>query len=767
MKLIFTVNYEPHWGELLRMNNWSLAVLGNQSFLGNWDEGNSHQSLMETSDFRTWTYKVPSIEDCYPIEYKYVIYDSHTKKVVAWENRENRNIYENHSFVISDTGLYFNLNIFKGTGVAIPVFSLRSYEGFGIGEFLDLKKMIDWADLTGQRLIQTLPVNDTTLQHNKADSYPYNTLSVFALHPMYLRLEAIGILKDVKKRIFFEEQKVLLNNSATLDYERVNTLKWEYFQLIYKQEKASVLSQKEFKSFVEENKTWLYPYAVFSLLRDRNSTSDFSRWTEGSVYSEELIAKICKQDMDTINLYIFLQYHLNLQLSEVHAYAQLRKVLLKGDIPIGVSPCSVDVWRNPELFNIKNQAGAPPDDFSEKGQNWGFPTYNWSLMAKDEYAWWKSRLQHMATYFDAYRLDHILGFFRIWEIPPHAKWGLLGQFNRAMPLMDEDIEEYGLIFDEDKLLKPHISEKVLTHYFGEFVSEVKDHFLLLNKADNFIINPKFDTQRKVLAYFSAKKELTPRDERIRDGLMKLICQVLLVVDSRSPDHYHPRISYKDNEAYKALIASEKKAYLRLYEDFFYHRHNEFWKKQAMRKLPPLITATSMLAFGEDLGMIPACVSEVMHELNLLSLEIQRMPKQSGLEFGITYFAPYMSLCTTSTHDMNPIRAWWEEDKTITQRYYNTMLFENGEAPKTCEPWIAEKIIWQHVQSPAMWVVLPLQDWLAMDANLRHPDAHAERINIPDNPKNVWCYRMHIDLDKLLSATEFNTKLLHMIKNERP
>lgn len=770
MKLTFQINYEPHWGELLRMNNWYLAILGNQPYLDNWDEKKAFLTLMKTTDFRTWTYEVEGVQIEYPIEYKYLIYNPLSEIVVAWENRENRNFYENPSeeedIVILDNGLYFDVNIFKGAGVAIPVFSLRSSESFGVGEFLDLRKMIDWAKLTGQRLIQTLPVNDTTLQRNKADSYPYNTLSVFALHPMYLRLEAMGTLKDTAKRAYFDEQRKLLNAFPLVDYERVNNLKWEYFQLIFRQEKSTVLSQKEYKFFVETNKTWLYPYAVFSFLRDKYQTSNFTHWPEGSVFSDEMLVKLIKHDSDRINLYFYVQYNLHIQLSEVHAYAQRYNIMLKGDIPIGVSSCSVDVWVNSQLFHLNTQAGAPPDDFSTKGQNWGFPTYNWELMAKDGYAWWKERLKHMSTYFDAYRLDHILGFFRIWEIPTHAKWGLLGQFNSALPLSENDIESYGLIFNENRYLKPHISNKVLREIFGDSSAEVKNEFIIQDETGAYLLNPKFDTQRKVSAYFSAKKELSEKDKQLREGLLKLICQVLFVKDARNPDFYHPRISYQDNESYMALPDSEKDSYIRLYEDFFYHRHNDFWKYQAMKKIPALLHATSMLAFGEDLGMIPSCVPEVMRDLDLISLEIQRMPKQFGQEFGVTYFAPYLSVCTTSTHDMNPLRGWWEEDREKTQRYFNNTLFENGEAPNTCEPWIAEKIIAQHIQSPAMWVILPIQDWLAMDANLRNPDAQAERINVPDNPDNVWCYRMHLDIDRLLAATEFNTKLFDMIQNER-
>lgn len=771
MKLSFQLQYEPQWAELLRMNNWSLALLGNQSFLGDWEENKACNYLLQTNNFKTWAFTLEIVNPTFPIEYKYLIYDHTNEKVVAWESRENRVLTDIHpetaNIVLSDSDLHFDIPFFKGAGVAIPVFSLRTQHSFGVGEFLDVVKMIDWAKLCGLRLIQTLPINDTTLQHTNADSYPYNTLSVFALHPMYLRLEKMGQLKDVKKQAYFDEQKTALNKLKNVDYQRVNELKWEFFKLIYKQEKSTVLSSKECKLYVENNKGWLFPYAVFSFLRDSYQTPDFSTWQEGTRYSEDLIKKTLKHESEAVYFYIFLQFHLHLQLSEVHAYAQKKGIMLKGDIPIGVSPCSVDVWQNPDLFNTNVQAGAPPDDFSDKGQNWGFPTYNWELMAKDGYSWWKHRLKHMANYFDAYRIDHILGFFRIWEIPLHAKWGLLGQFNKALPLSEAEINSYNLLFEEKRYLKPYISEDILRSLFGEFSAEVISNFMLEERSGAYVLNPKFDTQRKVSSYFSAKTEQTEKDAVIKNGLLKLICQVLFVKDNRNPDFYHPRISFHTNLSYLALNEEDKENYLKLYEDFYYHRHNEFWEQQAIKKLPVLIGATKMLAFGEDLGMIPSCVPEVMRELHLISLEIQRMPKQLGQEFGVSYFAPYLSVCTTSTHDMSTMRAWWEEDKEKTQRYFNTLLFENGNAPEVCETWIAEKIISQHIQSPAMWVILPLQDWLAMDEELRHPNVLAERINVPDNPKNVWCYRMHLDVDNLLTASNFNQKIKKMIENERP
>lgn len=768
MKISFSVYYEPQWAALIRMSGMSLGLLGNCDALGTWDE--SKVQLLTTDDFHVWTYTLEDDHMYFPIEYKYCLYSESEQRIISWETRENRIVdhsrLEKEHSILKDNELYFDHEMFRGAGVAIPVFSLRTKDSFGIGEFLDLKLMLDWAQATNQRMIQTLPVNDTTLEFSKADSYPYNSISVFALNPMYIRLEAMGELEDKRKNAYYKVQQEQLNTFEGVEYELVMNYKWEYFFLFYKQEKQKLLADKKYQNFVAQNNHWLTSYAVFCYLRDQEKTSDFSRWSTQSVYVQEEVEQLFVEKADEIGLYLFIQYHAHLQLSEVHAYALQKGILLKGDIPIGVSPKSVDVWSNPTLFNLEMQAGAPPDYFSLRGQNWGFPVYNWDAMAQDDYGWWQLRLKHMASYFDAYRIDHILGFFRIWAVPIDAVWGLLGQFIPAKPFSKLELRSYGFEMDNDEYLSPEINDEVLSAYFGVDAGYVKSIFFKEYNLEEYIFKNKFNTQKKISHYFETKTDKSLQDDKMMEKLLQLQCQVLFLKDPVAPEHYHPRISYQDNDMYKKLSKHNKEAYMRLYEEFFYHRHNEFWAKQAKTKLPALLSATKMLACGEDLGMIPACVPEVMNELKILSLEIQRMSKTFGQEFGVPFFAPYLSVVTTSTHDMSPIRSWWEEDPIRTQRFFKQMMFESGESPKTCEPWVAEKIVWQHLQSPAVWVVLPLQDWLAIDDDLRLADPHGERINVPDNPNNYWNYRMHVDIETLLESEYFNNKIKNLLSESR-
>jgi 4-alpha-glucanotransferase len=767
------VNADLNLNLILRLNcpqmepQRHMAIVGNQDVLGNWDV--SKKVRLEDSKFPVWRIELDTTKFKFPLEYKYLIVDSATDEVLAWGGGPNRiieNIDKSATSIVTDEHFIRTIPSWKTTGVAIPVFSLRSDEGFGIGEFNDLKKMVDWAKKTGQRIIQTLPINDTILYHTNYDSYPYNAVSVYALHPIYLHLESVGKLKTKKQKEYFATLKKELNAKTFSDYQNVMNAKWEYFKLIYPQESTTVFESEEYKTFFESNKEWLIPYAAFSYLRDLNGTPEFGKWKEFSKFNLKEIEALSSPDLPhyhEIAIYYFLQFHLHKQLVDVHNYARANGIAIKGDIPIGVSPRSVDAWVEPDLFNTNMQAGAPPDDFSATGQNWGFPTYNWDRMANDGYQWWKKRFQKLSEYFDAYRIDHILGFFRIWGIPVDAVWGLTGSFQPALPLSHKELESKGLWWDENRFLKPYLKEHVLYSTFGKYTDDVIREYLLQDGWQNYKFKPEFDTQKKIEAHFaSLGYNFGNKEVLIRDGLYMLHCEVLFVRDLREPDKFHPRISMHSSATFRDLPDETRRILDRIYVDYFYHRHTEFWKQQAMKKLPALISATNMLVCGEDLGMVPDSVPDVMNSLEILSLEIQRMPKKPNAEFAMPADAPYRSVCTTSTHDMNPIRAWWEEDSVLTQRFYNRALGLQGPAPAVCETWIAERIIQQHLDSNAMLIILPWQDWMALESKLCLEHPFAERINVPSNPRNFWCYRMHMTLEKLLKEDKFNQKVKEMI-----
>ena len=379
-------------------------------------------------------------------------------------------------------------------------------------------------------------------------------------------------------------------------------------------------------------------------------------------------------------------------------------------------------------------------------------------MARDGFAWWRIRFGKMADFFDAYRIDHILGFFRIWQIPMDAVHGLLGYFNPALPFSPEELRnEYDFWINPEVQARPLILEWMLWDFFGQETQRAKDLYLDHVGDGRFRLKEVVDTQRKVKNHFDALED-NDSNRRLRDGLMGLLDDVLFIEDPYRKGHYHPRISAQFTYQFRILSDYEKWCFNRLYNNFYYHRHNDFWYGKAMWKLPPLLDSTWMLTCAEDLGMIPDCVPEVMNRLEILSLEIQRMPKDPKAEFGNTWHYPYYSVCTTSTHDMPGIRAWWEGDHDRSQRFFNNVLGEYGGAPYFAEPWLCEKIVKLHLDSPSMLCILPWQDWVATSAELRREQPSEEQINEPSNPEHYWRYRMHIPLEKLLSQRDFNDRL---------
>lgn len=743
-----------------------LAISGSDAMLGCWDPAKA--LVLNDSAFPKWTIDLPiAMIAGKEIEYKFLLLRKSDHTVVGWDTCNNRilnidSAKSSGSVIIS--GLHFAgpLPHWRGAGVAIPVFSLRSDKDFGVGDFYDIMLLVDWAASTGQSMIQLLPINDTTMTHTWIDSYPYNANSSFALHPMYLRISEMGRLNDRHAQSRFDALAKELNESPTVDYERVNRAKREFTKLLFDQQGEAEMSTDEFKKFVSDNGHWLKPYAAFCTLRDLYKTADMSHWEEYAVYSPSRIEKFVKHHKREIDYVCYIQFHLDRQLHNVRKYAHSKGIAIKGDIPIGISRNSVDAWTAPDLFNLNCSAGAPPDDFSIMGQNWGFPTYNWEVMARDGFAWWKARFRKMAEYFDAYRIDHVLGFFRIWQIPLDALHGLLGVFNSAIPLSpDEMRNNFDFHFDASRMTRPYIADWMLHDFFGDLTDQVRAEYLLPTGNGTYRLRDEFATQRQVAQYFAANNPNDERRQRISDGLLGLIDQVLFIEDPYKKGTYHPRIAAQMTYSYRALNDYERWAFNRLYDDFFYHRNNDYWRDKALWKLPPIIDATDMLVCAEDLGMIPACVPDVMNRLKILSLEIQRMPKDPSASFGDTWHYPYLSVCTTSTHDMGGIRQWWEEDREATQRYYNDVLHENGGAPYYAEPWICTKIVDLHLKSPSMLCILPLQDWLSTDGKLRRTDPHEEQINVPANSRHYWRYRMHITLEQLLDAENFNRSVREM------
>ncbi len=750
--------------------NERLALMGGGETLGNWEAKRAVE--MTEHEHNEWVISLDADQLPETMEFKFVVLDEQIDVTPLWENGMNRTIVlprmEAGEVVVYELSqANFPVYPWKGSGTVIPIFSLRSEGSFGVGDFGDLKKMIDWCAKTRQRILQVLPINDTNNTHTWQDSYPYNSISIYALHPQYTDLRQLPAIKNDAQREAFETIRKELNALPQIDYERVNKAKMDYLQVIFVQEGVKMMKTAAFKQFFEQNKDWLVPYAAYSHYRDQYGTATFSEWPDHRTFTDkerEAMSKPTTKLYKEVAFWYFVQFNLDQQMQTAHDYAREKHVILKGDIPIGISRDGVEAWVEPKYFNMNGQAGAPPDAFSANGQNWGFPTYNWDAMLADDCSWWVRRFRKMAEYFDAYRIDHVLGFFRIWEIPIDAIHGLLGQFSPALGMTSEEIEAYGLNFQEDFFTKTYIADWTLEKIFGEKASAVKDTFLNHLHDDIWEMKPAYDTQRKIEAWYKATSQTDESAElaNLRDGLYALISDVLFLRDHKDQHKFHPRIGVQNDFIYQVLSENDKYVFNNLYNDYFYRRNNQYWYTEAMKKLPKLTQATRMLVCAEDLGMVPDCVPWVMNELKILSLEIQSMPKESNLRFGDLSHNPYRSVDTISTHDMSTLRQWWDEDEERAQAYFNTIMHHGGKTPHPLPAWLAEDIVDRHLNCPSMMCLLSLQDWLSINEKLRLPDPNAERINIPANPRHYWRYRMHLTIEQLLEADELNEEISELI-----
>ncbi|GJN05701.1 hypothetical protein PR202_ga23354 [Eleusine coracana subsp. coracana] len=707
--LLFKLPYYTQWGQ-------SLLIAGSEPALGSW---NVKQGLVlspvHQDNELIWCGRV-SVAAGFTSEYSYYVVDDN-KDVLRWEPGEKRKlvlpegIQDGDLVEIRDwwqdaSEALFLRSAFKNVIFNATASDKKEPQSVSINRSLDPEDIVvqfviscprlgpgstvvvagsnpqlgrwraqdglklSYAVNSGFHLVQLLPINDTSVHGMWWDSYPYSSLSVFALHPLYLRVQALSdaIPADVKEEI---QQAKKQMDKKDVDYEKTLSTKLSIARKIFNLEKDKVLNSTSFKHFLSENEEWLKPYAAFCFLRDFFETSDHSQWGRYSQFSKE-------------------------KLSEAAAYARKKKVILK----------------------------APPDYFDKNGQNWGFPTYNWEEMSKDNYGWWRARLTQMSKYFTAYRIDHILGFFRIWELPDHAATGLVGKFRPSIPLSQEELLSEGL-WDFDRMSRPYVRQEILEEKFGSFWPVIAANFL-------------------------------------NEYQKQCYENIVLIRDPEDSTKFYPRFNLEDTSSFRDLDEHSKNVLRRLYYDYYFARQENLWRQNALKTLPVLLNSSDMLACGEDLGLIPACVHPVMQELGLIGLRIQRMPSEPNLEFGIPSQYSYMTVCAPSCHDCSTLRAWWEEDEGRRSRFYKTVVGSNEEPPSRCTPEVVHFIIQQHFDSPSMWAIFPLQDLLALKDKYTTRPAAEETINDPTNPKHYWRFRVHVTLESLLDDKDIQANIKDLV-----
>jgi len=796
-----------------------MGVIGSCAALGNWEDGKV--TAMSAANFPMLEVDLDVPLEQLPMEYRYVIMDDQSKKVLAVEQGERahridadptalqesltamaitgaggRQNQRNTVIVNDDTDSSVSNNpLFKhqwrGAGVAVPVFGLRSDKGMGVGEFLDLKLLIDWCVKSGMKLLQLLPVTDTVSHSPPAvkDSYPYSSISVYALHPQYLRLSEVQGLsaslrgeidnkvKEFNDPLYYKEKQwdedLEVEISNPVDFPNMMNAKLDLLKKMFDEQGQKTFDSKGFKDFWGTAEFWLRPYGLFCYFRDFFGTANPDRWGDlgTGMVSAERLAALTSPDSDLykgITFYYYVQYLLHVQMLEVSQYAAEMGVILKGDLPIGIDHDSVDAWYTPQFFNMDKKTGAPPDDYAEMGQNWGFPTYNWVRMKEDGYMWWRNRLGWMANYFQAYRIDHILGFFRIWEMPASSTGGLLGKFSPSLPITRAELRKNGLEHLIDRLTEPYIRQHLIEKVFGQDWRIVVERFLEDVGGGCYKFKSGLNSEVELTRIVETEGPILAhkKPDDFLYGLRTLVNNVVLLRDDKKPnENFYPRIEMWKSSSFQELSGNEQHHLRELYQNYFYHRQDQYWADEAMNKLPPLLDSSSMMVCGEDLGMIPACVKGVLENLVVMGLKIQRMPApgESDGAFGHPDRYPHLSVCTPSCHDMSTVAGWWEQmDDGQRQKFWNDLFQRDGVAPRDVTTEVSDMVVKQHLWSPSCWAVFPLQDILAMDQSMKATHPKADQINVPANPAHYWRWRSNVSLHEMLKRDDFSSMLKKLL-----
>lgn len=721
----------------------SVGICGSHPALGDWNPA-KFQRLTPIGNYE-WVIAVNAYGLYLPLEYKFVVIDDAANQLKQWEEGENRTtgnggLADGQVLVLYGETLRVKEELWRCAGVVVAVSSLRSEHSFGIGDFGDLKRLLSWASATGLRMVQLLPLNDTRPYAAGSGFNPYLGVSQFALHPLYLDLEALGEPKDKTKKTAFRRQRRELNALPTVDFEAVERVKKAYADHLFMANGSKVLASEGFKRFFEANRDWLVPYAEYVSC-------------EGYPVEEVW----------------FVQYFLHLQLTEVVSEARLKGISIVGHLPSGICHDSVEAVQHPEFFHANAWMGRFPGAGGDDMTPADYQVMDWNCNG-NSYAvdllkqWWNRRLEYMEQFFDGVCLEHVARYFRVWEVPTDQLTAVMGHFAPALPLSIEEIEQYGLAFRRELFTRPYISDKILDKTFGIHCRYVKDEFLDSIGGGLYKLKDEYSTQTRVREHFAG---LTDENSLwIRDGLYSLITNVLFLEDGTLQDMFHPRFGVFSSPVYEVLNSDEKGAFMRLYNSYYYERHTDYWGYTGRKKLGMIANATRMLIIGDDSSDFSEQTTSVLDDFRILSVEVQTHPKAHGSEFSHLEANPYRSVAMASTPAMPPFRQWWQEHPGHAQRYYITLLQQEGRAPGNLPAHLAEKVIARHLYCPSMLCLLALQDWLSMNADIRPAEATTEQARAHSGEYQLWHVRMPITIEELLKANQFNNKIQTMVQRSR-
>jgi 4-alpha-glucanotransferase len=641
-------------------------------------------------------------------------------------------------------------------GTVIPVGALRSKESVGVGEFPDLAEFARFCGQAGIGLIQLLPVNDTGYE-----SSPYSALTAFGLHPLYLRL---GDLPEAAKTPGFTEKIKALGGQfekeSRFPYHRLLRAKMDLLRELYAAHEKDIALRAEsggpLAHWIEEN-FWVKEYAVYRRLKEAHGEKTWKEWTSHRQVRSKDIEALWKdpQHRGEHLFWAWLQEALDTQFSRAAALIAEAGILLEGDLPILMNEDSCDVWAHPEYFHQDLSAGAPPDMYSPNGQNWGFPIYNWDAQAEDDYAWWRRRLRAAEKYYRAYRIDHVLGFFRIWASRRDDNSAILGRYIPYVPVSKEDLADLG--FDESRIRwvsRPHVPTGEVHNALSGIRDEGgnQDYAAITTQQERIFTQVLDRIGNEELWLFKeaiqGEKDIDALafHPSVRDYLLWAWRNRLFLEYQK--DRYFPPWFYRESRAYASLSENERNALESLLEK----RREEserIWEDRGQKLLAVLIASSSMLPCAEDLGAVPPCVPKVLTKLQILGLRVVRWFRswdKEGQPYTPFEDYPELSVCTPAVHDSSTLREWWERE--AAQEVFCNFI-GIPPLPKIYNPGTA-KILLKHIaEAASRFRVFQIQDLLHLSLKWYAPDPASERINVPGTANDFnWTYRLPAAVEEL-------------------
>ena len=628
-------------------------------------------------------------------------------------------------------------------GLAVPLAALRSASSAGVGEYPDLAALAPVCEKAGIRLVQILPVNDSGRQTS-----PYSALSAFALHPLHLSLAALPEAKGFEKET--AAFRARFEREGRFPYDELLLAKLELLDRVYDAKLEAIAADKALDAWIAAN-GWVRTYAVYMRLKRRNEWRSWKEWTEHRDPGPGEIEALWNDPSLAVEhrKQAWIQYRCEEQFAAAARALAERGIALKGDLPILLNEDSADAWSDRESFRDDLRAGAPPDSGAPLGQNWGFPIYDWDALARRGYSFWIDRLRSAGKFYAAYRIDHVLGFFRIWALPAADREGALGRF---VPGGDIGIDELRTLgFDDNRvrwISEPHVRTAALLGALagtpdpaGEASRAMRLALDRIGSEELFLFKPSIRGEKDIdaLELGAPAKDFLSAAWRDR------------VLVGNGTGRYVKAWRWREASAWSTLSDDERGRLEGLFAAIS-RRDDAAWEEQGRRLLGVLRNATEMLPCAEDLGSVPPCVAPTLAGLGILGLRIPRWTRVWHLE-GQPFVAlsdyPRLSVIAPSVHDTSTLREWYERESE-GPRFLSFLEGREGKA----EPWspaVQARMMEALSGANSLLFVAQLQDWLGLAPGWTPADCRDERVNVPGtvNDSN-WTWRMPRTLEELAS-----------------